>query len=856
MNRFYRALLRLYPAWYRGEYGDEMAAAFAERQAEGRGSGPPAVQAVADVLPNALAVHWSVLRQDLGYTVRSLRKSRGFALAAVLVTALGIGANTAAFSVANFVLLKPLPFPESGRLVRICEGPRTGGGWGCNNQLSELNYREFITRSVSFQSMGAYRSWSVNLVGAGDPVRLNAAFLTPNVLPILGIAPLLGRGFDSTRSGDADARTVVLSHPLWQTQFGGDPGILGRTVQLDGSSYQIVGVMPAGFEFPRTARLWTMLMLRDGDDECCLEGIGRLREGVRIEEAKADLTRVTEQLSSERPIEEETGHSTFLLRDEFAPRYRHLLLALCGAGLCILLLSCANLANLLLSRAVAREREFALRTALGAGRERLVRQMLTESVVLALAGGGAGFLLAAISLPLLSLLVPTTLAVSGGPALDLRVLGLAILLIGVTGLGFGLLPAIRPAGSAWSGALREGARTGSGARSRLRDALVTVQVALSVVLLISSGLLIRAVGRVQAVEPGFSAESVMTFRTTLPRPKYDSTHVRAEFYRRVLREVRALPGVRSAGYTSFLPMVMTGGIGGITIPGVDLGPRAPTASFRFVTPGYFETLGIPLRMGRNVEDADVPSRPWVAVVSESFARKFWPNQNPLGRQFRLRQDLRTVVGVVGDVKVRGLERTSEPQVYLPAVQVAEATLSNYDPKDLAVRYSGSAAGLYAEVRRIVRAADPEQPVSDVQPLAAVLESQTATRVAQVRVLAALAAVALLLAGIGIHGLLAYTVAQRSREIAIRLALGGSPRRIARMVLSQGLRLAFLGIVPGVLGAYAMARAMRALLFGLDPADATTVGAAVGLVLLIAGAGSVISARRAIRVSPMAAMRAE
>ncbi|HSE51103.1 MAG TPA: ADOP family duplicated permease, partial [Gemmatimonadales bacterium] len=674
------------------------------------------------------------------------------------------------------------------------------------------------------------------------------------VLPILGIAPLLGRVFDSAPSGDPDVRTAVLSYPLWQTQFGADRGILGRTVQLDGSSYQVIGVMPPGFEFPRTARLWTMLRLR-GDNECCLEGIGRLREGVSIEEAKADLTRVTEQLSSERPIEEETGHSTFLLRDEFAPRYRHLLLALCGAGLCILLLSCANLANLLLSRAVAREREFALRTALGAGRERLVRQMLTESVVLALAGGAAGFLLAALSLPLLSLLVPTTLAVSGGPALDLRVLGLATLLIGVTGLGFGLLPAVRSAGTAWSGALREGVRTGGG-RHRMRNVLVTVQVALSMVLLISSGLLIRAVERVQSVEPGFSTESVMTFRTTLPRPKYDSTHVRAEFYRRVLSEVRALPGVRSAGYTSFLPMVMTGGIGGITIPGVDLGPRAPTASFRFVTPGYFETLGIPLRMGRNVEDADVPSRPWVAVVSESFVRKFWPNQNPLGRQFRLRQDLRTVVGVVGDVKVRGLERTSEPQVYLPAVQVAEATLSNYDPKDLAIRYSGSSAGLYAEVRRIVRAADPEQPISDVQPLGAVLEAQTATRVAQVRVLAALAAVALLLAGVGIHGLLAYTVAQRSQEIAIRLALGGAPRRIAGMVLSQGLRLALLGIIPGVLGAYAMARAMRALLFGLEPADPETIIASVGLVLLIALAGSLVSARRAIRVSPMAAMRAE
>jgi predicted permease len=852
VNRFYRALLRLYPAWFRGEYGDEMAAAFAARQAEGRGTGPPAIQAVADVLPNALAAHWSVLRQDLRYTVRSLRNARGFAAAAILVTALGIGANTAAFSVANFVLLKPLPFPEPDRLVRLCEGP---GGWGCNNQMTGLNYREFVGRSVSFQSMAAYRSWPVNLVGAGDPVRLTAAALTPSVLPILGVAPYLGRVFDSARGGEADRRTAVLSYPLWQTQFGSDPGILGRIVQLDGSPYEVIGVMPPGFEFPRDHRIWTSLVLRD-DNECCLEGIGRLREGVSIDQARSDMTRVTGQLNAERPVEQETGHSTFLLRDEFAPRYRHLLLALCGAGLCILLLSCANLANLLLSRAVAREREFALRTALGAGRERLVRQMLTESVVLALAGGAAGFLLAAIALPLLSLLVPTTLAVTGGPGLDLRVLGLATLLIGVTGLGFGLLPSIRSAGTAWSGALREGARTGGGGKRRLRDVLVTIQVALSVVLLISSGLLIRAVGRVQSIEPGFAADSVMTFRTALPRPKYDSTHVRGEFYRRVLSQVRALPGVKSAAYTSGLPMVMTGGIGGIAVPGLDLGPRPPAASFRYVSARYFETMGIPFRMGRDVEDADVPARPWVAVVSESFVKRYWPGENPLGKQFRLRQDLRTVVGVVGDVMVRGLERSSEPQVYLPAVQGPEVILGAYDPKDLVIRHSGSSAGLYAEVRRIVRAADPEQPISDVRPMTEVLGAQTATRVAQVRVLAALAAVALLLAGVGIHGLLAYTVAQRSQEIAIRLALGGAPRRIARMVLSQGLRLALLGIVPGVLGAYAMARAMRALLFGLDPADGATIGAAVGLVLLIAVAGSVVSARRAVRVSPMAAMRAE
>ena len=848
MNRLYRLLLRLYPASFRAEYEDAMLATASERRIT--------AGVLLAELPSAIAAHGSLFRQDLKYTLRSLRKARGFAAAAILVAALGIGANTAAFSVANFVLLKPLDFPDPNSLVRLCEAPPGGGGWGCNGEMSGENYREFVERSRSFASMGVFWRSSVNLTGAGEPVRLNGARLTPDVLPILGVSPVLGRVFDSAAGGETDRQSVILSHGVWTSQFGADPGVLGKVVRLDGAPHEVIWVMPRGFEYPRDARIWTSLRA-DRSTPCCLEGIGRLRPGVSIAQATADVFGAAERLSAERPDSLATGASVFLLRDEFAPRFRQLLLALCGAGLCILLLSCANLANLLLSRAVAREREFALRTALGAGRERLARLMLTESVVLAVLGGLAGLGVALLALPLLSLLVPPSLAVTRGPGIDLRVLGIAALVTGVTGLGFGLLPALRSAGAAWSQALREGARTGGGARQRVRGVLVAIQVGLSVVLLVSSGLLVRAVWRVQAVSPGFAADSVMTFRTTLPRPKYDSTEVRMEYYRRVLEGVQALPGVRTAAFTSGLPMVMQGGIGGIRIPGVDLGPRPAAVSFRFVTPGYFATLGIPILAGRDLERGDTRERLWVGVVSRSFVERYWPGENALGRVFLLRGVPRTVVGVVGDVKVRGLERTNEPQVYLSAAQIDPGPmLSGYDPKDLVIRHAGSPDGLYAELRKIVAAADPEQPISDARPLSEVLQGQTEARQAQVRVLAALALVALLLAGVGIHGLLAYTVAQRSQEIAIRLALGGAPGRIGRMVLSQGLRLAVFGLIPGVVGAWAMGRAMRSLLFGLDPADPLTIAVAVGLVVLIAGAGSVVSARRAVRVSPMAAMRAE
>ncbi len=808
-------------------------------------------------------LHWEMLVQDLRYAVRTLNRSRGFALAAVVVTALGVGANTATFSVADFVLFRPLPFPEPGSLVRICEGPREGGGWGCMNQMSPANYRDVVAMSGSFQTLGAFQGSAVNLVGAGEPLRIPAALVTTEVLPLLGVSPLIGRVFDSTRAGDRDAGSVVIGYGLWQSQFGGDDHALGETVRLNGVPYVVIGVMPAGFRFPsEDVQLWMPLVFEEADflqrNNSYLEGVGRLQSGVSFDQARADLSAIASRLAREYPeTNAETGFSFFRQRDQMAPRSRLILLALCGASLCMLLLTCANLANLLLARAAGRERELAVRAALGAGRGRLVRQMLIESGALALLGGAAGVLAASLTMPLLARLVPSTLPIAAEPSVDLRVFAIAAVFSGLTGLGFGLIPALRVGGLTGFSALREGSR-GGGRRQRLRTLLVAVEVAVSVLLLISSGLLIRAIVRVQAVDPGFEPHGVVTMRTALPSPRYDDPVRRADFYDRVLTNVRALPGVEQAAYTSGVPMVLTGGIAGVIVPGKEArSARSQGVSIRFVSSQFFGALRIPLRRGRDLDDSDTPGRALVAVVSESFVERYWPNEDPIGKTFEIRSQNRTVVGVVGDIKVRGLERTNEPQVYVPARQPPEAGLGDiYVPKDIVIRSPRQGLALLPAVREIIRQVDPEQPLSNVRLMADVVGGQTATRTAEIRVLGAFALLALLLAGVGIHGLLAFTVAERGREIGVRLALGAEPSLVARMIVSEAARMAILGVVPGVLGAYAAARAMSALLFGVRPDDPLTISAAAGLCLATAVLGALRPAIRAARVDPMSALRAE
>jgi len=859
MKAIFRALLHLYPKSFRHEYGEEMADDFTQANAV---AGPLAkigllLKVVGDVCRNATAVHWAILRQDLRYTARTWNRGRGLALTAILVTALGVGANTAAFSVADFVLFRPLPFPDAESIVRLCEGPREGGGWGCMNQLSPANYRDFKTQNSTLTSMGAFGGTSMNLVGVGEPRRIGIATVTADLLPVLGVQPIMGRLF---AADDRDRDAVVISYGLWQSQFGADRDVIGRSVSLDGNARTIIGVMPRSFYFPnRETEMWSALIFAPGDyenrDNSYIEGVGRLKPGVTFEQARTDLSGIAMRLSQQYPATNaETGISFYRMRENMSPRFRTMLLALGGASMCLLLLTCANLANLLLTRAASRERELAVRAALGAGRERLTRQLITESVALALVGGAAGIVVASIGIPLFSSLVPPTLPIDDQPALDLRVLAFALLSTGCISLGFGLLPALRGGRSGFA-ALRDGARTSGGQTQRVRSVLVTVEVMLSVALLVTTGLLVRAIWRVQAIDPGFRSSGVITLRTALPRPKYDDPVRRGEFYERVLAGVKALPGVQSAGFTSGLPIRVPALITGVDVPGQPArNSRTSAVSHRWITPQYFNAMGIPLLRGRDVEMSDTADRQWVAVVSSSFVARYWPGQEPLGKTFKHLGKDRTVVGVVGDVKVRGLERTSEPQLYLPALQCPDGLPPQFDPKDLAVRHSGSTDSLISAIRQIVRAADAGQPISNVQTMDEVLASVTADRRAQLQLLGAFAIVAILLCGVGLYGLLAYSVVQRTQEIGVRLALGAAPSQVGRMVVADGLRLTMIGIVPGAVGAYFGGRAIQALLFGVAPGDPMTFGTAIGVALFVTFIGSLLPVLRATRISPASVLR--
>ena len=860
--RVYRALLRLYPASFRAEYGEEMAAIFRYRLRDA--GGPSARVAVWfsafwEIVMNALAVHWDILRQDLRYTARTLGRARGFALTAIAIVALGVGANTAAFSVTDFVLLRPLGFADADRLVTIWQ--RSPGY--SRMELSPPNIRDWKQAATSFESIGIYRNYGANMVGAGEPERVSGASISADLFPTLGARAALGRTFAGGEDSERAARTVILSDGLWRTAFGRDPNVLGRKVVLDDDAYLVIGVMPPAFRFPdREAELWVPLVLTADDYQDRtnneLYAVARLKPGATLESARSEMDVLAAQTRKQYPKENEnTGATVNGLRDELSRQSRVMVLALSGAALCVLLIVCANLANLLLARALGRRQELAVRTALGAGRERLVRQLATESVVLATLGGGLGVLMAAAVVPLLWRLVPVTLPTDAVPGVDLRVLAFAVLLTLVTALAFGLAPMMRTGADADLRGLREGARAIGGRKERLRGALVIAEVIASVVLLVATGLLVRALWNIQARDPGFRPLGVLTLRTELPSSKYAVTARRAAFYDQIVGQIRALPGVTNAAYISGLPMVSRGGIWPVGINGVELERRENnTASMRFVTPGFFATMHVPVRMGRDVSDRDTMTTQFVAVVSESFVRRYWPGRSALGRTFNFATKERTIVGVVGDIRVRGLERDSEPQVYLPYKQVDDGWFWGYTPKELAVSAATPLAQLVPAVRAIIRNADPQQPITGVRPMTDIIDLETASRTVQVRVLAGFALVAFLLAAIGIHGVLSFTVSARTQEIGVRIALGAQRRDILAMVMTRGVLLVGAGLLPGLLAAYFAGRALQALLVGLTPGDGPTFATAIGLTLLMALAGTLLPALRALRVDPIRAIRSE
>jgi putative ABC transport system permease protein len=857
--RFLAALLYLYPASFRGDYGSEMRSIVRERLRETNGLASRLwvwLDTIADVIANATAVHFDILLQDLRFSLRTLARSPGFAATAILVTALGIGANTAAFSVADFVLIRPLPYADADRLVKIWEGPLDGTNG--RNEISPALYQNWKRTTRSFESMGAHYLSAVNLVGSGEPARLEGAFVTTSLLPILGVQPARGRLFKEGE--ERDPSTIILSYSLWQSRFGGDESIIGKRLLIDGSPRVVIGVMPQDFHYPSSkVSLWTPIDAQQLADDDITNTywyvLARLRPGVTRDQAAAEMKLNGDRLRQEHPEElRETAFVVDRLRDEFSRQSRMLLLALCGAAGCVLLIACANLANLLLARALTRRRELLVRSALGAGRERLVRQSITESLVLSALGGALGVFIAVVSVPLLTRLVPNTLPIAETPSVDPRIVAFAALLTVITGIGFGVLPAWRSAGAVDIGGLRDGARAGGGRRERARSILVVAEVMASVVLLISAGLLMRALLRIQDTDPGFKVDNVVTLRTDLPSPKYDSISRRVAFYDEVLAGVRAIPGVSSAAYGTGLPMVMTGGIWKV-VPEGQTANSDVFASSRFVTPEFFETLRIPLKRGRDIEAADDKNHPLAAVVSASLLKDLGPGE-PIGKRFKFQTLDLTVVGVVGDIKVRGLERQSEPQVYMSYRQYPDSQGAFYAPKDLVIRSSLSEGTLIKRVRGIIHRVDPDQPIADIRPMAEVVSNATAARSVQVRIIVAFAAIAFILAGIGIHGLLSFSVSSRQHEIGVRIALGAQRGDIVRMVVRQGVILAAAGVIPGLAIAYLAGRSIQSLLAGVEPADAMTFGAAGALCIVMTIAGTLAPAMRAVRVDPATAFRTE
>jgi putative ABC transport system permease protein len=872
---FYRVLLHLFPASFRHEYGNEMAAVFARELREATGVFSQAAfwtRTIVDVVFNAAQVHTDILLQDLKYAIRSLRRTPGFTITAVLVAALGIGATTATFSIADHVLLRPLPFAQPDRLVKLWE-TKVAQGYG-RLEPSPPNYRDWKRTAKSFAGIEAYTQDGASLVGVGDPQRIAGARTTGSVFQMLGVQAAMGRVIVDSDVAAETQNPLVISDGLWRSRFGADASIIGRTVSLDDATYVVVGVMPPSFYFPaRGTDFWRPLRFvpQNGDDDRgnhYLQVLARLKDGISLADARSEMTVIAAQLQRQYPREQtDSSANVNAWRDEVSQQPRMLLMALVGASICVLLIACTNLANLLMSRALARRPELALRAAVGASIDRLVRQMLTDSLLVAGAGGILGIIVSIISAPLVVRMVPTALPIAEVPPIDLRMLLVAAAVTLTTGVGFGVIPALRTGRKTDASALREGSRGGTGrGTERLRSALVVAEIVASVVLLVSAGLLIQALTKVQQVDPGFRAENALTLRTTLPRPKYILTERRAQFYDRVIGDVQALPGVRKAAYISFLPMTMRGGIWPIltTVPDpqssqgfVAPDPRDQrNASLRFVTPGFFETIGTPILVGRDVSTSDTRETRLVAVVSQSFARQQFPNQDPLGQGFAIGFGARTIVGVVGDIRVRGLERDSEPQVYLPAAQMRDGQLGFYAPQDLVIRSTVPPSTLMAAVRSIVAKADPQQPIANMRPLEEVLALETAPRLVQLRVIGAFAVAAFVLAAIGIHGLLGFTVSARGREIGVRMALGAKSLDILKMVVGRSLWLAVIGVTIGVVLAYAAGRSMQSLLAGVDPSNLTVFGAAVLLSLLMTFAGSLLPAVRAVRIDPLTATRAE
>ena len=803
------------------------------------------------------------LWQDLRFGVRLLLSKPGFALIAIVSLALGIGANTAIFSLVDAVLLRPLPFREPERLVIVWEDASSIGF--PRNTPAPANYADWKSQNRVFEDMAALSWQSFNLTEDGEPERVEAQAVTANFFSLLGIKPELGRTFSPEEDQPGRNRVVLVSHGLWQRRFGGDPAFVGREILLNGEKRTVLGVMPPGFQFlAKDTGLWVPIALSPGQlanrDGHYLTVVARLKPGVTTAQAGADIAGISERLRRDYPQSNfGLGSLVISLREQLAGDVRLALIVLLVAVGFVLLIACANIANLLLSRGAARHREIAVRSALGAGRGRIVRQLLTESVVLAAAGGIAGLIFASWSFSFLKQIIPDSMSLNATVGIDARVFGFTLLLSLLTGIIFGLAPALQAAKVDLNEALKlSGGRSGTGTgHRRMRGALIVTEVALALVLLVGAGLLIQTFVRLRALDIGLNPENVLTLRTTLPLGKYGELAKRTAFYQQVLERVRSVPGVVSAGYTTAVPLTWKGGTNSFTVEGHEPGP-GQDANFRQVSPGYMETIGIKLREGRYLTDRDDSQAQPVAIINATMARQFWQGENALGRRFKNDGDESqrwfTVVGIVGDVKEMGLEAPAKPEMFFPYQQMG-GTLWNI-PRDLIVRTTGDPLSITPALRQAIWSVDSSQPISNIRTMDEILAEEVAQRRVGMTMLVAFATLALLLASLGIYGVISYSVTQRTQEIGIRMALGASRGDVLRLVMTDGLRLAETGVAIGLGAAFAMTRLMAGLLYGVSASDPRTLALVTVLLTAVALLACYVPARRATKVDPMIALRYE
>jgi predicted permease len=804
--------------------------------------------------------------QDLRYGARALWRTPGFTAVAAIALALGIGANTAIFSLVDAVLLRPLAYRDASRLVTVLHRG--------TDPVAPGNYNDWRAQSRSFEAMGAAEYWSPNLTGGDRPEHLTGLHVTQSLLPLLGIEPLLGRVFVAGEDRKGFEHEAILSHGLWQRRFGGDPNVLGRPVLLDGEAYTVVGVMPAAFKFApfwaTRAELWAPMAFGDRMDARggnSLRIFARLRPGVALAEARADIATVTARLEQRYPG---TNRRVVVtpLKENVAGKIETPLLMLLGAGGFVLLIACANVAHMLLARTSERQKEIAVRTALGAGRNRVIAQFLTENLLLAALGAAAGLVLALWGTKALVILSPAYIPRVETVGIDIRAMLFLIGATVLTALVFGLAPAMQAAVGSLSGALKEGGRGGGdGVRSnRLRSFLVASEFALAFMLLIGAGLMIRSFVALQSLDPGFNPRNVLSMVVSVAGTKEAEANRRAGFYRELVERVGAAPGVISASGINHLPLA--GDMWGYSFR-IEGRPKprpgeAPTAVYRVAMPGYFETMRLPLRRGRAIAAGDDAHAPGVVMINERAAKEYWPGEDPIGKRITFDGDKNnalwlTIIGVTADAKQLDWAADPYPEVYLAALQTGDflgAAGSHSAYITLVVRTAGNPSTLAPAVKDIVWSIDKNLPISEVFTMEHVVAQANAQPRFEMLLLVVFAGVALVLAAVGIYGVMSYAVSRRTREIGIRISLGASRGEVLRMVVRQGMGQALAGTAAGVAGALLLSQAMAKMLYGVRATDPITFGGVAILLGSVALLATCVPARKATQVEPMVALRNE